>query len=571
MEDDAMKFKNTVEISEEDEPMVEPSQKKAEKAMKPKISVGVKRQRKLTFGVWVNFDFLEPDENGELFCKCKQCGKLYNAESRMGTGNLKRHLKNCTKRTFRDVGQMILDSSASGSLANRVPAFDPDVFRELVIIAVVKHELPFQFAEYEGIRKCFTYLHPHVKVVSRYTIKADILKMFKREKQKVKETLSSVSGRIALTSDCWSSITTDGYLSLTAHFIDDSWCLQKMILNFSYMPPPHTGLALCNHVCKLLKEWGIQKKVFSITLDNAASNDSMADLMKTEMDLVCEGAYFHVRCCAHIMNLIVQDGLKEVDEAILKVRESVKYCKGSQSRKHKFLSSVAHVELESSKGLRQDVPTRWNSTYLMLESVLYYKRAFIHLQRTDANYVHCPTSEEWARTERIFRFLRVFYEVTCAFSGTKYPTANLYFPNVLKVRILLEQEKESQDKFMSKMAGKMFVKFEKYWDEFSTVMAIAAILDPRYKLQIVEWGYEKVHGVGYSMHLSSIKDKLVRLFDEYMVEPSLKKATENQSKFNEGIDSEFDTTSDAIMMVSISCNSSLLNSNIHKILTTCFF
>ncbi|KMS64523.1 hypothetical protein BVRB_019410, partial [Beta vulgaris subsp. vulgaris] len=38
MEDAAMKFKNTVEISEEDEPMVEPSQKKAEKAMKPKIS-----------------------------------------------------------------------------------------------------------------------------------------------------------------------------------------------------------------------------------------------------------------------------------------------------------------------------------------------------------------------------------------------------------------------------------------------------------------------------------------------------------------------------------------------------
>lgn len=105
-------------------------------------------------------------------------------------------------------------------------------------------------------------MHPEVKVVSRNTIKSDILQMYKREKAIVKETLKSVPGRIALTSDCWSSITTDGYLSLTAHFIDENWCLRKFILNSSFLPPPHTGLALCNEVCSLLKDWGIKKKCF---------------------------------------------------------------------------------------------------------------------------------------------------------------------------------------------------------------------------------------------------------------------------------------------------------------------
>ena len=124
------------------------------------------------------------------------------------------------------------------------------------------------------------------------------------------------------------------------------------------------------------------------------------------------------------------------------IRDSVKYYRGSQSRKQKFLSSVAHVELQSSRGLQQDVPTRWNSTYLMLESVLYYKKAFIHLQKIDANYSRCPTNEEWGRIERTFKFLKVFYEVTCAFSGSKYTTTNLYFANVLTVRVLLHKEKD---------------------------------------------------------------------------------------------------------------------------------
>ena len=78
---------------------------------------------------------------------------------------------------------MLLDSSGSsgGSLANRAPSFDANVFRELLTMAIVKHEFPFQFVEYDGIRKCFNYLNPELNVVSRNTIKADLLKKYKNE------------------------------------------------------------------------------------------------------------------------------------------------------------------------------------------------------------------------------------------------------------------------------------------------------------------------------------------------------------------------------------------------------
>ena len=72
--------------------------------------------------------------------------------------------------------------------------------------------------------------------------------MYSIEKSKLCDLLQLVPGRIALTPDCWTSVTTDGYISLTAHFVDHNWCLQKRILAFTSMPPPHNGASLAERV-----------------------------------------------------------------------------------------------------------------------------------------------------------------------------------------------------------------------------------------------------------------------------------------------------------------------------------
>ncbi|KAL2943949.1 putative AC transposase, partial [Bienertia sinuspersici] len=51
-----------------------------------------KRQRRLTLEVWVNYEFLDkPHKHGNLLCKCKKYGTTYNADSKNGTSNFKRH------------------------------------------------------------------------------------------------------------------------------------------------------------------------------------------------------------------------------------------------------------------------------------------------------------------------------------------------------------------------------------------------------------------------------------------------------------------------------------------------
>ncbi|XP_027171948.1 zinc finger BED domain-containing protein RICESLEEPER 2-like [Coffea eugenioides] len=293
----------------------------------------------------------------------------------------------------------------------------------------------------------------------------------------------------------------------------------EKILNFSYMPPPHNGVALAEKIYSLASSWGIERKLFAITLDNASANDSCVAILKNQLklknSLICDGMLFHVRCCAHILNLIVQDGLKEIDKSVELIRECVKYVKGSQTRKLRFTECVTQTSLDSKKALVQDVPTRWNSTYRMLSSALYYRLAFCHLQLSDSNFRSCPSLEEWGRVEKICSFLQVFYEATNAFSGSKYPTSNLYFPQVFKIQLKLSEECNSSDDFMKRIASQMFVKFNKYWSEFNLLLAIAVVFDPRYKFQFIEFSYNKLYGPG-SNKLVKVRNALFDVYNEYV-------------------------------------------------------
>ena len=82
---------------------------------------------------------------------------------------------------------------------------------------------------------------------------------------------------------------------------------------------------------------GIQHKIFSITLDNASSNDKMQDELRSKLyenrHLLGDGEYFHLWCAAHTLNLVVKDGLKTIDNCVVKAGESMKYVNGSKSKK----------------------------------------------------------------------------------------------------------------------------------------------------------------------------------------------------------------------------------------------
>ncbi|KAH0689722.1 hypothetical protein KY289_017080 [Solanum tuberosum] len=190
-----------------------------------------------------------------------------------------------------------------------------------------------------------------------------------------------------------------------------------------------------------------------------------------------EGKHLHVRCMAHILNLIVQDGLKEIGPSIKRVRQMVKYVRSSSTRTRNFLKCVEMQKIECDKMLSLDVPTRWKSIYLMLDTAKKFEKAFERFDLYDGNFSSflatdvCEDGsiagsiqyEDWANVRNITKFLEKFYELTLKVSGSRYVTCNVHFEDICELDAYLKVCMTSDDVDLSKMASGMKEKFKKYW------------------------------------------------------------------------------------------------------------
>ena len=84
-------------------------------------------------------------------------------------------------------------------------------------------------------------------------------KLERKKKQILKSELEKIPSRICLTSDCWTSLAGDGYIAVTAHYVDAKWVLHSKILSFCEVLPLHSCEVLASKVHECLREWGIER------------------------------------------------------------------------------------------------------------------------------------------------------------------------------------------------------------------------------------------------------------------------------------------------------------------------
>jgi hypothetical protein len=201
------------------------------------------------------------------------------------------------------------------------------------------------------------------------------------------------------------------------------------------------------------------------------------DLAKNKAAMEGKFAREGMRCAAHILNLIVKDGMSIMEKEIESVRDSVAYWSATPKRHEKFEKMAAQMKGKYEKRIALDCKTRWNSTYIMLNTALIYQDVFEHLA---SHAPSLPTEDDWKFARELCDRLKVFYDVTELLLGTKYVTTNLFFPKICNIFFAIRKWQSSDILKVEEMSIKMKEKFNKYWSDVHGLMVVAVVLDPRY-------------------------------------------------------------------------------------------
>ena len=260
---------------------------------------------------------------------------------------------------------------------------------------IVTDELPFSFCEKVGFGRLINKLVPGYTLPSRERVARDIeFVIFPTMEQAIKREFSSLVKAfisICATTDIWTcSSQTKSYMSLTIHWIDEKWVTNSLLIGFEHITGKHDAEKILGVFMGILKEYGLQESLLSVTLDNASNNAKFMKLLKSRLAdrTLLDGEYLHTRCCGHIINLVVKDGLSKVKKDVTNLRALVRSL-GYPQRLEKFEERVEEFLIphdpDYAKKARpkMDVLTRWNCTLEMIESSLPYVQIFSMMENEE--------------------------------------------------------------------------------------------------------------------------------------------------------------------------------------------
>jgi hypothetical protein len=177
------------------------------------------------------------------------------------------------------------------------------------------------------------------------------------------------------------------------------------------------------------------------------------------------------------------------------------------------------MNIKYDKRIALDCKTRWNSTYLMLNTALEYQLVFDRLaskEKLCATFK--PTIDDWEFARELCGRLKIFYDATELLSGTNYVTANLFFLKICGIYLAIEKWRTSAIPKVEEVSLLMKEKFIKYWADVHGLIEIATVLDPRYKLKFMKALYTTIYGEespATTIELARVRSLLYELVFEY--------------------------------------------------------
>ncbi|XP_064472449.1 zinc finger BED domain-containing protein 4-like [Ornithodoros turicata] len=178
------------------------------------------------------------------------------------------------------------------------------------------------------------------------------------------------------------------------------------------------------------------------------------------------------------------EGVREIINVQAKVKAIVRFFKQSAHGLAKLQSMQQQMGAPMLK-LKQDVPTRWNSTYEMFSRLITLKEAIQSTLAILDSGVESLSQSEWHIVEKSCDILKPFLEVTTEMSSEKAVTASkvILLSNALMAHVGNAAKDESLPETCAKMVQVLDEQMKKRFSDVEAVkiLAEATFLDPRFK------------------------------------------------------------------------------------------
>ncbi len=339
---------------------------------------------------------------------------------------------------------------------------------------------PYSIVADKGFQAFVRSLEPRYKLPDRHSLSKEIIPdLYEQTRKDIKASIAnSMKGNIlslAVTTDGWTSVANDSYISYTAHYIDDAFVMRNMCLRVEYYPESHTGDHLACALTECLQNWipqhAIREAMIFVITDNAAN-------MKAALRQL--PSYTHLTCFAHTLQLTVTTAIKQFTGLVslsAKARSIVSHFHHSPQETHRLQQAQLQLKLPVHK-LKTEVATRWNSTFYMFRRLVEQKDA-VSLVLASVEKVANLTPYEWRTAADYVKTLQPFEEATNLMSGSRFPTLSMVIPVLNILNKLLESTSDGlNDLKLALING-----IDSRWPDYQKVpvLAAASLTDPRFK------------------------------------------------------------------------------------------
>ena len=238
---------------------------------------------------------------------------------------------------------------------------------ESLVYFKTKDMQPLDTVEDKGFLHLLHTLEPRYQPPSRKTLSVNYLpSIYEREKQKISAKVSAAD-YFALTTDMWTSRANQSYTGVTVHFITTEFKIESCLLETREFVESHSAENIMLELEESVDQWGLlRSKLAAVVTDNGKN------IVRAINDL----EWPHVNCFSHTLQLAVLEAVKipEISRAIGRCKRLVTHF--NHSSKSTYLLNQKQINLNLPQhSLIQDVSTRWNSTYYMVEQVVEQQQA----------------------------------------------------------------------------------------------------------------------------------------------------------------------------------------------------